>query len=486
MSYYWNYKNVFNSTGQIILYSSFTFLIPFFMSLFFNEGRSVSIVYFLIFLFCLLFGYLLYKSIPKQNILGQEDFFSITFAQSLIVVCLVWLLYVFFASLPFYFLSPQLSLLDAYFESMSSLTTTGLTMYSNLVPNLDSLAVWRSLISWIGGLGIIVLAFFGFMKGISNSSKLISAEGHDRLRPSFKKTIKSMWIIYLIITIVGIVLLYLFGMSLFDAFNYSMSAVSTTGSQSNALSLSVIGNVPIYITLIIIMLLGATSFILHFSFFIKRSFKVYFKDSQFIGLLILILIASIIVFLKLKTYSYIDVLLSVVSLVTCGSFTLFTPTELLIFPPFILLIFLILMFIGGSTNSTTGGIKLDRFIIAIKSIYWKVRQINLPNIAYFAKKYNGSIVDNARIRTVYFLIFIFLFFILLGTLAFTFHGYSIHESLFEVVSAQSNVGFTIGLTDASMPSFLKFVLIINMWVGRLEIIPILSVIGMLFSRKYLI
>jgi trk system potassium uptake protein TrkH len=480
MSYYWNYKNVFNSTGQILFFSSFTFLLPFLMSFIFKEGSKVSFIYFLLFLICFLFGLMLYKSVPKQNAFG------ITIVQSLIVVCLVWILYAFFASLPFYFLSPNLSLVDSYFESMSSLTTTGLTMYNHLVPVLKSLAVWRSFISWIGGLGIVVLAFFGIIKGISNSSKLVSAEGHERLRPSIKKTIIDMWLIYFVITMAGVILLSIFGMTIFDAFNYSMSAVSTTGSQSNAASLSNIGNVPIYITLILIMILGATSFILHFKFYLKRSFKVYFKDAQFIALLVIILLASLLVFLKSNVYNFISVLLNVVSMITCGGFTTFTGPELLSFSPFIFLIFLILMFVGGSTNSTTGGIKIDRLVLALKSIYWRIKQINLPNIAYFAKKYHGEIVDNAKLRTVYFLIFIYLFFILLGVLAFTFHGYSLQGSVFEVISAQSNVGLSIGITGQAMPVFLKIMLIINMWVGRLEIIPILSVLGILFTRKYLL
>ncbi len=480
MAYHWNYKNIFTSVGQILFYSSFTFLLPIIMSFIFKEGYNISIAYFLIFLSIFIVGYLLFKSTSKKIVFG------LTISQSLVIICLVWLIYTFFASLPFYFLSPDLTLLDSYFESMSSLTTTGLTMYSDLTPALKSLAVWRSFISWIGGLGIVVLAFFGIMKGISNSPKLMAAEGHDRLRPSIKKTIIDMWLIYLIVTIIGVILLNIFGMSLFDSFNYSMSAVSTTGSQSSSQTLSTIGNVPIYITLIAIMLLGAISFILHFKFYLKRSFKVYFKDSQFIFLLLIIFIASIIIFIKLKGYSFLTILLNVVSMITCGGFNTFPASKILGIAPFVFLIFLLLMFIGGSTNSTAGGIKIDRLILSIKSIYWKIKQINLPNIAYFPKKYNGEIVENSRIRTVYFLIFIWLFFILLGTFVFTYHGYSIQESVFEVISAQSNVGYSIGITDNAMSPFLKVMLIINMWVGRLEIIPIISIIGLMFTRKYLI
>jgi trk system potassium uptake protein TrkH len=487
MSYYWNYKNVLNSTGQILFYSSFTFLFPFILSLFLKESLRVSFVYLLIFIFALLTGYLLLKSTKKKVFLGNDTLFNITLTQALIVVVFVWLLYAFFASLPFYFLSSELTLLDSYFESMSSLTTTGLTMYQNLIPPLKSLSLWRSFISWIGGLGIIMLAFFGFMKGKYGSSKLFSAEGHEKIRPNFKKTIRDMWVIYLVITLVGVILLNVFGMSLFDSFNYSMSAVSTNGSQSNAQGLKTIGNTPIYLTLIIILILGATSFFLHYSFYLKKSFKVYFNDKQFVYMLLIMLVSALLIFLKLNgSIDFVTVLFTVVGMMSCGGFVTFAGNNLLSISPFIFIIFLMLMFVGASTGSTTGGIKVERLILSIKSIFWRIRQVNLPDIAYFSKRYNGEIIDNAKIRYVYFLIFVYFLFVLLGVLVFTFHGYSIQESAFEVISAQSNVGISSGLTNLDMAPSLKIMLIINMWVGRLEIIPILSLLGILFSRKYLI
>ena len=129
---------------------------------------AITNTYILLFLLTLVSGLLLFKFIPKKNMFG------ITMVQSLITVSFVWLVYTFFASLPFHFIS-HLSLLNSYFESMSSLTTTGLTMYHS-VPVLKSLVFWRSFLSWIGGLGIILLTYFGLTKNFS-STKLVSAEG---------------------------------------------------------------------------------------------------------------------------------------------------------------------------------------------------------------------------------------------------------------------------------------------------------------------
>ena len=458
--------------------SSFTLLLPIIFSLFLKEGFFVTNTYMLIFLLTFFFGYLLFKFIKKQNLFG------LTFAQSLIIVFFVWLLYTLFTSLPFYFLS-ELSFIDSFFESMSSLTTTGLSMYANGVPALKSLVIWRSFLSWIGGLGIIVLAYIGISKNFSSSSRLFSAEGHERLRPSHQKTIIDMWVIYLILTLLGVILLFVSGMGVFDSFNYSMSAISTTGSQSNALSLAIIGTPLIKLILILIMIAGATSFILHYNLYKKRSFKVYFKDTQFISMLILIVLSLFFVFLKLgKEYDLITILLNIISMITCGGFTTFSPNQLLHSVPFVFGLFLLLMFIGGSSNSTTGGIKINRLVLFIKSLFWKIKQSTLPKIAYFSKKYNGEIVEDNEIKSIYFFILVYILFIILGVFVFTFNGYSINASTFEVISAQSNVGLSIGLTNSLMPLSTKIMLIINMWVGRLEIIPILSILGIIFIKKH--
>ncbi|MDD3178528.1 MAG: TrkH family potassium uptake protein [Candidatus ainarchaeum sp.] len=478
MGFYWNFRNIFHTTGKTIMFSSFTLLLPIILSLFLKEGFFVTNTYILIFLLTFIFGYLFFKFIKRENIFG------LTFSQSLLIVFFIWLLYAIFSSLPFYFLS-ELNFIDSFFESMSSLTTTGLSMYSTGVPILKSLIIWRSFLSWIGGLGIIVLAYLGISKNISFSSRLFSAEGHERLRPSPSKTIINMWIIYLILTILGVLFLYFAGMTLFDSFNYSMSAISTNGVQSNSLGLSIIGTPLIKLVLIIIMIFGATSFILHYNFYKKKSFKIYFKDKQFISMILLILISLFFVFLKLgKEYDLITILLNIISMITCGGFTTFSTNQLLNSVPFVFGIFLLLMFIGGSTNSTTGGIKINRFIIFLKSIFWKIKQSTLPNIAYFPRKYNNNIIENKEIRSIYFFILVYLFFIVIGIFVFTFNGYSINSSTFEIISAQSNVGLSIGLTNSFMPLSTKLMLIINMWIGRLEIIPVLSILGLIFIKKH--
>lgn len=480
MSYNWNYRNVLKTTGEILQYSSFIHLLPIILSLFFKEGLFVTNTYILIFLLQFTFGLLLARLVKSKLLFG------ITTSQSLIVVILVWLLFTFFCALPIYFLSPM-GLFDSFFGAMSLLTTTGLSLYENIFV-FKSLLVWNSFVSWIGGLGIIILAFLGFTKGLAaGSTKVVMAEGHERLRPSIKKTVFNLWVIYLLLTVVGVALLKIFGMTLFDAFNYSMSAISTTGPPYGSESLALVITPVISLILIFIMLLGATSFILHFKAlqYRKKNLLVYLKDKQFLGMLTIIFIAFILCVIKLGgKHSLIDLLLNVVSFITGGGITTFSSNILVSLSPFILLIYFGLMFIGGSSNSTSAGIKVERFVLFLKSIFWKIKETTLPDIAYFPKKYNGEIIENSKIRAVYFLILIYFFFILLGIFVFVFNGYGLTESTFEVMSAQSTVGISSGITSFDMPFATKLMLVINMWVGRLEIIPVLAVIGIIFSRKY--
>lgn len=487
MSYYWSSRNILHYIGEVIFYSSFTFLFPLFFSFVFREGRSVYFVYFLIFVFAFLFGYFLKNSIKKKKILGSNNLFSITLTQALIVVVFVWVLYVFFTALPFYFLSSDIALIDGMFETMSSLTTTGLSMYPSLTPPLKSLSLWRSFLSWIGGLGIIMISYFGLMRGAYGSAKLFSAEGHERTRPNIKKTIISIWLIYLSITLIGAFFFNIFGMNTFDSFSYSMSAISTTESKPSFQKLEAIGSTPIYLVLIIMMFLGGSSFFLHYNFYFKKSFKEYFKDTQFKVYLSTILISTLIIFILARSsYSLITILLTVVGMMTGGGFTTIAGAKFLTFSPLIILFFMFLMFVGASTGSTSGGIKIERLVLAVKSIFWKIRQINLPDIAYFSKKYNNQVISDSKIKLVYFLILMYFLFVLFGVIMFISHGFGLQESFFEVISAQSNVGITTGIINNSIPIILKLTVMINMWVGRLEIIPILSIIGVLFYRRKLI
>ena len=200
-------------------------------------------------------------------------------------------------------------------------------------------------------------------------------------------------------------------------------------------------------------------------------------------MLLLIIFGFFVIVLKYSKLFDIYTLYHVVSALTCGGIGLYMPNVFVNYGEFFKTIFVFLMFIGGSTTSTAGGIKIQRFILIIKMLWWKIKEIILPKKAYFSKKFEGKILTSSDLKDISNFIQIYILFVLLGTFVLVFLGYGFLDSLFEVVSAQGNVGLTVGIVKATMPVVAKIMLIINMLIGRLEIIPLFAIIGFVINTK---
>jgi trk system potassium uptake protein len=409
---------------------------------------------------------------------------------ALLSTVFIWLLFCFFASLPFYFIS-EISPIDSYFETMSALTTTGLSVITPLVDNMPpSLIFWRTFLSWIGGIGIIVISLVGLMTTYSKTSKLMSAEGRgEALGGNIKSTGKKIFGIYVGLTLIGIIFLFFSGQTLWEATNYSMSAISTTGTSITSEGLTGINNgwEPIgvnnywvQLSLILIMILGATSFSLHYLFLKTKNIKLILQDSQFKTLLLLGLLGTIIVSMKLEI---MESLFHIFSALTCGGMSIINQNIISNWDDFVKTIFIFLFIIGGSAGSTAGGIKISRALIFTKSIYWRIKQSVLPQNAFFKRAYEGEPVNETELKELSQFILLWIILLAIGTIIVSFYGYSLSDSLFEVASAQSNAGLSSGITNMGMPFAIKLMLIINMFVGRLEIIPILASIGFILGLR---
>ena len=469
-------------TGTILMYTGLAFFVPIIMSILFDKDPQTLLAYAGSALMLLMLGYGMRTLIVTKK--------ETEIKHAMLSIVLIWLLFCFFASLPFVFIM-KVGLLDAFFETMSTLTTTGLSVMTPLLDSMPlSLIFWRTFLGWIGGIGIVLMAFIGLMATYSKTSKLLMAEGRgSQLKENLRGSAKKIAYIYIVLTIFGIILLLLAGQTPWEATNYSMSAISTNGMDISATGLASVNNAwaPIGLhnywvdlALIVIMILGAMSFALHYAWMKKRDFRIVARDPEFRALIFIGAIGALIVGIKLGA---MEGLFHAFSALTCGGFAFISPLNVSLWDDFVKIILIPLMIIGGAAGSTAGGIKLSRFIIFVKSLYWKIKSSVLPEKAYFRKKYNGENVTEKQIKDISLFILLWFVFLLIGTIVLASYGNDLGSSFFEVSSAQSNAGISTGITHMNMPWGLESMLIINMFVGRLEIIPLLASIGILLSIK---
>jgi len=463
-------KVVLKDVGIILEYSAITFLAPLLIGVFYGEEILTLGVYAFSAAFTFLLGLLI-----KKLFKGEQH---TTLKHAFLTSAILWLVYCAVAALPFHLIT-GIPFLDAFFEAMSALTSSP-----------KSLIFWRSLLSWIGGVGIVVLAMAGVLTTYSKASKLIVAEGREeRLSPNLKNSIRHIWNIYIGLTVLGVILLFLSGMDIFNAVNYSISAISTTGMDTTSAGLVGLHNYAIDISLIVIMMLGAVSFSVHYLVLKKRNIKFLWHDAEFKVLILLALMSSIAILPKMILFyggnmaGIEQAFFHSVSALTCGGFSLVALTDVAAWDDFVKLVLVMVMFVGGSTGSTAGGIKISRFLIFLKSIYWRIKESVLPSKSFFSRKFEGRNLEQKEIKEVNQFILLYVLFILAGILVLTLAGNDLGNSLFEVVSAQSNSGISSGITQPGMPISVEIMLILNMWIGRLEIIPVLSMIGFALSMR---
>lgn len=417
----------------------------------------------------------------------------------MMAAALVWLLTPMVGAVPFAMVGEaipeesdlvcNMTWLDGFFEAMSGWTGTGLTMVINeeLLPR--SIQFWRTLTQWVGGVGVIVLMLAILTRPGTGAFSLYVGEGRaDRLEPRIIDTVRQIWKIFLIFTIIGILMLIILGMPVWDSINHAMTAIATGGFSVRDNSIGSYNNPIFEMAIIPLMLLGAISFIVHNQVFRKR-FKRFFEDVQnkvLFGLCILgaVLLTIELLFSGPFSGAVVPAIrfssFQFVSAITC---TGLQTTDVGVFPPSAKIILSIAMIAGGAAGSTVGGIKLVRLILITKGAHWKFLQTFMPSGIYIRKKLGRAVLSDDEmtedILEAATMSFMYIILLVIGVLVMM-HilGPDIPASdvLFEVCSAQGNVGMSVGLTGPAMSSAGKLMLIINMWAGRLEIFPVLMLL----------
>ena len=377
-------------------------------------------------------------------------------------------------------LSTNIPLIDGIFESVSALTGTGITIIANIEILPHSILFFRALEQWVGGLGVIVIVLRFVSKNSAVSSKLYESEARDdRLKPSTKRTIQEILKIYSILTAIGIILLVIAGMPVFDAFCNTFCLISTGGMAVKNANIGYYQNDMIYLISIIIMILGATSFMAIYSVK-KTKGKSLIRDSQFRILLSTIAIVSLMLYF-LSNIIPMELVFTITSTITTTGASVTSVETMAGWPSFVIICLMCMMLIGGSNGSTVGAIKLNRTIIFLKGIRRNVREIISPYEKVPPVKLNGNAVKDQAVGQAGNFISLYMIFILITWALFCLFGSDPFKSLFTAMSLQGNNGLELGIITHTISPILKIVSMIDMWTGRLEIYPVLILLRSAFE-----
>lgn len=459
------------NSGMLMIGIGVVCLIPIIIDLFYLEFNIAG--YLIPGLISIITGLISLKVLDKYTVNKMR------LKHGMIISALSWLWASIICGLVLYLIT-GISLVDSVFESMSALTGSGITIYADVEVLPNGILFFRALQQWIGGLGIIVLILFFLAQPGSSSYKLYRSEAReDQIKPSTVATLKETFKIYLIYTGLGIVLYTLAGMPLFDSICNTFCIISTGGMSVKNANIGYYNDYIIYFITMLLMILGATSFLVHFNI-IKTRGKSLIEDLQFKVMLSLIAISTLLIYFT-STIIPMDMLFTVVSAITTTGASIPNSTVMGAWPPFVIFIIMMLMLIGGSTGSTVGAIKLMRVITFSKGIYKNLREIISPRGAVVPiDRSNKKITDKLAEQSGNYITLYFLC-ILISWSLLCLYGHDPFNSLFFTFSMQGNIGLEIGQLSQTIEWPLKIIGIFNMWTGRLEIYPVLITIRALLE-----
>ncbi|MEE1133320.1 MAG: TrkH family potassium uptake protein, partial [Methanobrevibacter sp.] len=372
----------------------------------------------------------------------------------------------------------DISFIDAFFENISAWTGSGLTMFSDVESLPMSILFLRSLEQWIGGLGVVIIFINLLIKPGTSAFKLYKSEARDdRIRPNIKNTLNKTIQIYLIYTLFGIILYLLAGLPLFDSINLTFTTISTGGMSIKNANVGFYNNNIVYLITMVLMLLGATSFTVHYNL-VKTKGKSIIKDIQFQAIILSIIISGILI-AAITHMAPMNVIFHIVSAVTTTGANIASSSELASWAPASLIIIMLLMVMGGSSGSTVGAVKTIRVITFLRGINLTVTNVIAPKRVVNTKIANKTF-NEREIKEASSYIAVYLMFLIVSWIIMTFYTNDPINSLFDVTSTIGNVGLSTGMINGSLATLPKIMLIFLMWIGRLEIIPILLTIQLGF------
>ncbi len=473
--------------GLLLIVFSSSFLPPYFIGLHYQDGAVEPFIE--AFLITQVSGLLLF--LPVRN--NKKE---LRLRDGFMVVVLFWTVLGIVGALPLYLSGIyDISITDAVFESISGLTTTGATVIVGIDAMPHSLLFYRQELQWLGGMGIIVLAVAVLpMLGIGGM-QLFRAETpgpvkDNKLTPRITETAKSLWYIYMGLTVSSALAYWVAGMSVFDAVSHAFSTVAIGGFSTHDASIGYFDSTAIELVAIVFMLLSGANFAIHFVALRNRSLKPYVRDAEFRTYIWVLLVVSIVTigYLQLtKTFestaeSIVEGLFQVVSI---GTTTGFTTAEYYTWPGFLPVLLLYVSFIGGCSGSTGGGIKVIRILLLVKQGARELKRLIHPSAQIIVKIGKKPLPENV-IQAVWGFFAAYLAISALMILLLMASGLNQATAFSAVAASFNNLGpglADVGQNYASINDFAKWVLSFAMLLGRLEIFTLLVLFTPGFWRK---
>ena len=478
-------KTVFFMIGILLVVLGFSMLVPYTIQIIYNENSHSFVASSFVTIFI---GILFILA-------NLEKEFKLNLKQTFLFSTLSWLMIAIFGSLPFLLSPKEFTFSEAFFESMSGITTTGATIITDLDNSPKSILLWRAIMQWLGGIGIVVMAITILPLLKVGGMQLFKMEGPDSTEKILPRTIEVATIIistYFILTLLCGFFYWLFGMSIFDSTSHAMTTIATGGFSTHNDSIGFFKNSNIEIVASIFIILGSIPFISYLKF-AQGNKKIFFQDIQIKGLIYLVAISVVIMFIYLLFINYESsffdkVRISSFNVISILSGTGYVTDDFGLWGKFSLIFFLFLMFVGGCAGSTACGIKIFRLQMLLIFLKNQIKKLISPNNIIISK-YNNQKISDDFINSVIVFIFSFLFIFFIIAMFLSISGLDFLTSISGAASAISNVG--PGLGDVigpdgnykTIPDFSKWILAIGMLLGRLELFAVLVLFFPSFWRN---
>ena len=478
-------KTVFFLIGILLIVLGLSMLVPYSIQVIYEENShsfiSSSFVTIFIGILCIL--------------ANLEKDLKLNLRQTFLFSTLAWVTVAIFGSLPFILSNQTFSFSDAFFESMSGITTTGATIISDLDNSPKSILLWRAIMQWLGGIGIVVMAITILPLLKVGGMQLFKMEGPDSTEKILPRTIEVAAIIistYIVLTLFCGFFYWIFGMTVFDSVCHAMTTIATGGFSTHNDSIGFFKNSNIEIVASLFIILGSIPFISYLKFS-QGNRKIFFQDVQIKGLIYLLIFSTIIMFLYLLFINYQGNLfekirISSFNVISILSGTGYVTDDFGLWGKFSLIFFLFLMFIGGCAGSTACGIKIFRLQMLLIFLKNQVKKLIYPN-SVIITKYNNQKISDDFIRSVIIFIFSFLFIFLIIAMLLSISGLDFVTSISGAASSISNVGPGLGKIIGpdgnykSLPDLSKWILATGMLLGRLELFAVLVLFFPSFWRN---